>query len=58
MGIDWNTARFLVAARSSGVAFDRTATIGRHHIFYGAYGHRRVLSRIQRTAVCRRVGYV
>jgi hypothetical protein len=33
MGIDWNTARFLVAARSSGVAFDRTATIGRHHIF-------------------------
>jgi SAM-dependent methyltransferase len=33
MGIDWNMARFLVAARNSGVVFDRTATIGRHNVF-------------------------
>jgi SAM-dependent methyltransferase len=32
MGVDWHTARALIAARSSGVDFDRTATLGRQNL--------------------------
>ena len=33
MGVDWHTARFLIAARGSGVDFGRTATLGRQNLF-------------------------
>lgn len=33
MGVDWHTARALIAARSSGVEFGRTATLGRQNLF-------------------------
>jgi hypothetical protein len=33
MGVDWHTARFLIAARGSGVEFGRTATLGRQNLF-------------------------
>jgi SAM-dependent methyltransferase len=33
MGVDWHTARALIAARSSGVDFRRTATLGRQNLF-------------------------
>ena len=33
MGVDWHTARFLIAARGSGVEFGRTATLGRQNLY-------------------------
>jgi hypothetical protein len=33
MGIDLETARFLIGARQSGVDFTRTATLGRQHLY-------------------------
>lgn len=33
MGIDWHTAQALIAARSSGVDFTRTATLGRQNLY-------------------------
>src|SRR4051794_13062824 len=33
MGVEWHTSKLLIAARSAGVRFDRTLTLGRQNFF-------------------------